>query len=96
MTFGCRNLNSRNNQEIIYRKPIVAHEFLCLQIINRVAGVVIGNGDTVQSFSLCARDQIFGAGNTVTGEKGMSMQVDIERHRTTTLICSKRNEKRRF
>jgi len=41
---------------------------------------VIGNGDPVQTFGARTGDQIFRAGNTVSGKEGMRMQIDIERH----------------
>ena len=50
----------------------------------------------MQSFRPCAGNQIFRAGHAVTGKKGVGVEVDIERHRATTLICSAKNGKHRF
>jgi len=41
---------------------------------------VVGNGDAVQTFGARGRNQIFRAGNTVSGKKRVRVQVDIKRH----------------
>src|SRR5205809_1037850 len=96
MALRSGDLNSRNNEETVYRESIVTHQVFPPQIIDRIASVMIGNSDAVQSFRPRARDQILRAGNTVAREKGVSMQVDIERHCATRLICTRGNGKRRF
>jgi hypothetical protein len=57
---------------------------------------VIRNGKAVQSFRPRTGNQIFRAGNAVAGKKSVGVEVDIERHRATTLICGAKNGKHRF
>src|SRR6266513_1447050 len=80
MTIGCRHLHTGQDQEIIDRQTVEPHQAFLEQVIDRIAGVVIGNRDAVQTFGARGSDQIFRTGNTVPGKKGMRMQIDIERH----------------
>src|SRR6266496_1333374 len=80
MTIGCRHLHAGQDQEIIDRQTVEPHQAFLEQVIDRVAGVVIGNRDAVQPFGARGSDQIFRTGNTVPGKKRMRMQIDIERH----------------
>ena len=68
------------NEKIVDRQTVKPHQAFLEQIIDSVAGVVIGDGDAVQTFGARGRDQIFRAGNTVAGKKRMRVQVDIKRH----------------
>src|SRR6266540_544624 len=80
MTIGGRDLDSRKNEKIVDRQPVQPHEALLEQVINRVARVVIGDGDAVQTFGARGCNQVFRAGDTVSRKKRMRMQVDIKRH----------------
>ena len=63
------HLDSRQNEKIVDRHTIKSHQAFLEQVVDRVAGVVIGDGDAIQTF--CARrgDHVFRAGDTVPGKK---------------------------
>src|ERR1700736_2282495 len=80
MAFGRGYLDSRNNEKIIDGLAVFAHQALLQKIGNRFAGVVIGDGEPVQTFGPRRGNNFFGARYAVSGEERMGMQVDIERH----------------
>src|SRR6266542_4528942 len=69
MTIGGGDLDSRKNEKIVDRQPVQPHQALLEQVINRVARVMIGDGDAVQTFGARGCNQVFRAGNTVSGKK---------------------------
>jgi len=80
MTIGGRDLNPRENEKIVDRQSVQPHQAFLEQVVHRVACVVIGDGETVQTFGARGRNQVFRAGNTVAGKKRMGVQIDIKRH----------------
>ena len=80
MTIGGRDLDPRENEKIIDRQSVQPHQAFLEQVIHRVACVVIGDGETVQTFGARGRNQVFRAGNTIAGKKRMRVQVDVKRH----------------
>ena len=80
MTIGRRDLDPGKNEKIIHRQSVQPHQAFLEKVIHRVARVVIGDGDAVQTFGAPGSNQVFRAGNTVAGKKRMRVQVDIKRH----------------
>src|SRR6266487_3333483 len=74
------DFDSGQNQKIIDWLTIEPHQAFFEQISDRVAGVVIGDGDAVQAFSAPGGNQIFRTGDTDSGKKRMRVQVDVKRH----------------
>jgi hypothetical protein len=54
MAFGGGDFNSGNNEKTLHGQSIRAHQFFPEQIIDRVARIVISNGNPMQSFRPCA------------------------------------------
>ena len=80
MSVGGGHFDSGQNEKIVDRQPVQPHQAFLEQVIDRVAGVVIGDGDAIQTFGARGGDQIFRAGNAVSGKERMRVQVDIKRH----------------
>src|SRR5438046_1736423 len=75
-----RYLDSRQNEEIVDRHAVKSHQAFLEQVIDRVTGVVIGDGDPAQTFGARRGDQIFRTRNSVAGKKRVRMQIDVKRH----------------
>src|SRR5213078_1264891 len=60
-----RYLDSRQNEEIVDRHAVKSHQAFLEQVIDRVTGVVIGDGDPAQTFGARRGDQIFRTRNSV-------------------------------
>ncbi len=80
VTIGGGHFDAGQNEETIDRLAVETHQTFFEQISDRIAGVVIGNGDAVQTFGARRRDQIFRAGDAVAGKERVGMQIEIERH----------------
>jgi hypothetical protein len=80
MAVSRRDFYSRKNKEIVDGQSVQAHQAFLEKVIDHIAGVMIGDGDAVQTFGTRSRNQVFRAGNTVTGKKRMRVQVDIKWH----------------
>src|ERR1700731_640389 len=80
MTVASGDLGSWDDEEIIDRLPILAHQPLLQKIGNRFTGVVVGDGEPMQTFRPRRGDNFFRARDAVSREEGMRVQVDIERH----------------
>jgi hypothetical protein len=50
------------------------------EVIDRIARVVIGNSDAMQTLGARSGNHVFRTGDTVPGKKGMRMQVDVKWH----------------
>jgi hypothetical protein len=80
MTVGSGDLDSRQDEKIIHWQPVQPHQTFLEHVIHSVARVVIGDSEAVQTLRARSRDQVFRAGNTVSGKKRMRVQVDIKGH----------------
>src|ERR1700736_3092433 len=80
VAIGGGHFDAGQNEETIDRLTVETHQTFFEQISDRVTGVVIRNGDAVQTFGARRRDQIFRTGDTITREKRVAMQIEIERH----------------
>src|SRR6202030_185452 len=63
------------------RQAVLAHQAFFEEIGDRIAGVVIGDGKTVQAFFTGSRDVFLRARHSVAREKGVGVKVDVEGHR---------------
>src|SRR6059058_6039974 len=77
MAVGGRYFYSRENEEIIDRQSIQSHQTFLEQVIDRIACVVIGDSNAMQTFGARCCNHIFRAGDAVPGKKRMCMQVDV-------------------
>jgi hypothetical protein len=59
---------------------IEAHQAFLEQISDCIAGVVIGDGETVQALGAPGGNEIFRARDAVSRKERMRMQVDIKWH----------------
>src|SRR5262249_38030205 len=80
MTIGGGDLYSGQKEGIIDRQTTQPHQTFLKQVIDRVAGVMIGDGDTVQTLHAGGRNQVFRARNTISGKKRMRVQIYVQRH----------------
>src|SRR5436309_9408357 len=86
MTIGSRYFYSRENEEIIDRQSIQSHQTFLEQVIDRIACVVIGDSNAMQTFGARCCNHIFRAGDAVPGKKRRCMQVDVKRHREKAIL----------
>ena len=80
MTIGGRDLHSGENEKIINRQPIQSHQAFLEQVIDRIACVVIGDGNAMQTFGARGCDHVFRTGDTVPGKERVCVQVDVKCH----------------
>jgi hypothetical protein len=80
MAIDGRHFHSRENEKIIDRQSVQSHQAFFEKIIDRIACVVIGDSNAMQTFGARGCDHVFRTGDTVPGKKGMCMQVDFKRH----------------
>src|SRR5205823_13494479 len=73
-------VNPRKNDKTTDRQSSQPHQAFLEKISHRVARVVIGDGDAVQTSGARGRNQVFRAGNTVSRKKRMRVQVNVKRH----------------
>src|SRR6266576_2449163 len=88
MAIGGRHFHSWENEKIIDRQSIQSHQALLQKVIDRIACVVIGDGDAVQAFGTRGCNHVFRAGDTVPGKKGMRVKVDVKRHGSKSRVRS--------
>jgi hypothetical protein len=80
MAIGSRHFHSWENEKIIDRQSIQSHQAFLEEVIDGIAGVMIGNGDAMQAFGTRGCNHVFRAGDTVPGKKRMRVKVDVKRH----------------
>src|ERR1043166_7070317 len=80
MSIGGGDLDSGENEKIVDWQTIEPHQAFLEQVIDRIASIVIRDSDATQTFGARGCDQIFRAGNAVTGKEQMRVQIDIKRH----------------
>src|SRR6266496_1574231 len=85
---GGRHFHSWENEKIIHRHSIQSHQALLQKVIDRIACVVIGYGNAMQTFGARGCNQIFRTGDTVPGKKGMRVKVDVKRHGSKSRVRS--------
>ena len=80
MTFRSRDFDARNDEKIVNRLAILAHQSLIEKIVDRLARVVIGNGKAIQALLARRCDVLLGTRNSIAGKERMSVEVDLEGH----------------
>src|SRR6267143_629482 len=80
VAIGGRDFDTGQNEKTVDRLAVDTHQTFFEHVSYRLAGVVIGHGDAVQTFRARGRDQILGTGNSVAGKKRMSVKIEIEGH----------------
>ena len=80
MPFRGRDFDTGNNEEIVDRLAVFAHQSLVDQIGDCFARVVIRDGEPVQPFLARGRDVLLGTRNSVAGKERVSVEVDLEGH----------------
>ena len=60
MSFCRRHLDAGDDEEIIHRHSVLAHQPFFQEVGHPVVGVVIGQGETVQAFRLGRGDILLG------------------------------------
>jgi hypothetical protein len=81
VTFRGGDFHAGNDEEIIDRQPILAHEPFLQEISDGVAGVVVGDREAMEASLARGGDIFLGAGHAVAGKEGVCVQVDVEGHR---------------
>ncbi len=81
VAFLGRDLLAGDDEEIIDRLAVLAHQAFVEQVGDGVTGVVIGDGKPVQAFRAGGGDVLLRSRNAIARKEGMGMEVDIERHR---------------
>src|SRR6266481_9547478 len=80
MSVGGGDFDSGQNEKIVDWQTIEPHQAFLEEVIDRIASVVIRDSDATQTLGARGCDQIFRAGNAVTGKERMRVQIDIKRH----------------
>src|SRR5437762_4041186 len=80
MAIGGRDLDAGENEKVIDRLTVETHQTFLEQIVDRIACIVIGDGEPMQTFGPGRRDQILRAGNPVARKKRVRMEIDVQWH----------------
>src|SRR4029077_6113278 len=80
MTFRGGDFHSRNDEKIIHRQPVLAHQSFVEQIRDAVIGIVIGQRKPMKSLRFGGSDVFLRAGNAVARKERMRVEVNLERH----------------
>src|SRR5207244_7327881 len=75
MAIGGRHFHSWENEKIINGQSVQSHQAFLEEVIDRIARVMIGNGDAMQTFGARGCDHVFRTGDTVPRKQRMRMQV---------------------
>src|SRR4051812_4012047 len=80
MTFIRRHFLPGDDQEAIDRQSVLPHQALVEHVGDRIAGVVIGYGETMQTLGLGGRNVVLRAGDSIARKERMGVEVDVEGH----------------
>src|SRR6267142_3367930 len=80
MAIGGCHFHSWENEKIIHRQSIQSHQAFLEEVIDRIACVVIGDSNAMQTFGARSCNHVFRTGDTVPGKKRMRVQIDVKRH----------------
>ena len=80
MPLGSGDFDPRNDQKIVDRQAILPHQALVQKVGDRVAGVVIGNHNRVETFLAGGLDKLFRTADSVARKERMAMEVNLHRH----------------
>ena len=80
MAFGSRDLDTGNNEEIVDRLAVFAHQSPVDKIGDRFARVVIRDGEPVQALLARGGDVLLGTRNSIARKERVSVEVDLEGH----------------
>ena len=73
MPVGCADFDSWDNEEILGQRPVA-------QVVVRLAGVVICDGDALQTLCDCRGNKVFRRACRILGKEGMHMQIKSAIH----------------
>src|SRR5258708_33833935 len=80
MALRCRDLHSGHNQEIIDRQTVRSHIPLIDHILNRIAGVMVGNGKAIEPPGSGGFDQLLWPANPVARKERVALEVNLDGH----------------
>src|SRR5207302_2483741 len=80
VAIGSSHFDAGQNEKAVDRLAVETHQAFFEHVSDRIAGVVVGQGDAMQAFRARGRDQILRTGNAVAGKKRMSVKVEIKGH----------------
>ena len=80
MAFVGGDFDAGDDEKIIDRQAVLAHQTFLEEIGDRIAGVVIGDGEAVQAFLARGCNIVLGTRDAVAGKERVRVQVDLERH----------------
>jgi len=81
MTIGCGDLHSGNDEEIIDGEAIGTDQFLTGQILDRIASIVVGQGNATQPLVFGSRDLRLGGTDGIGRIVGMEVKIEGVKHR---------------
>ena len=74
------HLDPGDNQESVDRLAIGPHQSAFHHVTDRIARVVVGDGESVEPGRAGRGNQVLGTAHAVRGEEGMDMEVDTKGH----------------
>src|SRR6267142_6560292 len=80
MAIGGCHFHSWENEKIIHRQSIQSHQAFLEQVIDRIACVVIGDCNAMQTFGARRCNHVFRTRDTVPGKERVCVQVDVKCH----------------
>ena len=80
MPLGGGDFLARDDEQAIDRQAFLVHEAVLQEVVDTSAGIVVGDGETVQALGLGFLDEGFRLGHAVGGEAGMAMKIDEKLH----------------
>src|SRR5215472_4597720 len=85
MAFRRSDFNPRNDEEIVNRQAISSHQSFVQHVLDRVAGVVVSHGETIQTIFARCFDQLLWAADPVARKERMAMEINLQRHQRAYL-----------
>ena len=81
VAFRGRDFDAGDDEKIVHRQTVLAHEPLLQKVRHGVASVVVCNGEAMQAFLPRGRDIFLRARHAIAGKERVRVQVDVEGHR---------------
>jgi hypothetical protein len=80
MTVGRGDLDTGNDEHAIDRLTVGAHQPVRNHVVDRIARVVVGDGESVEPGRPGRGDLVLRTAHAVRGEEGMDIEVDTKGH----------------
>src|SRR5450631_2839921 len=74
------DFDAGDDEKVVHRQAVFAHQALLEEVGDRVAGVVIGDRNAMKPFLARRGDVLLGARHAVARKERVGVEFDVERH----------------